>query len=71
MPRVGGCFEWWPSATIVLNGSLGDEIGAGQFLPLTDRKADIAYGMIVVRRSNWADCLLSDLQADLAYGPSE
>ena len=51
-------------------GSLGVQIGAGQFLPLRDRKADIAYGKNVVHRSNRFDCPLSDREADLGRGPS-
>jgi hypothetical protein len=34
------------------NGSKGDEIGAGQFLPLWDRRADVAYEEIIMRRSS-------------------
>ena len=52
-------------------GSLGVQIGAGQFLPLRDRKADIAYGKNVVHRSNRFDCPLSDREADLGRGPCE
>jgi len=53
------------------NGSIRNEIRAGQFLPLWDRKADVAHGEILVRRSSWLDCPLSDPQADLGHGPSE
>ena len=35
---------------------------------LPDRKADIAYGEIIVRRSNQFDCLLSQTQADVWSG---
>jgi hypothetical protein len=36
-------------------------IGASQFLPLPDRKADIAYKEIVLRRGNGLEGPLSDL----------
>jgi hypothetical protein len=52
-------------------GSLGDEIRGSQFLPLQELKADIAYGKIVVRRSNWLECPLSDREADLGHNTSE
>ncbi len=39
--------------------------------PLPDRKADIAYEEIIVRRSNRIECPLSDLQADLGHGSNE
>ncbi len=55
----------------VCSGSLGDEIRAGQFLPLSDRKADVAYKKIVLRRSKSLECLLSDREADVGHGPSE
>jgi hypothetical protein len=32
-----------------------------QLFPLRDRKADVAYQEIMVRRGNWLDCPLSDL----------
>ena len=53
------------------NGSIRNESRAGQFLPLRDRKAHVAYEDNIVRRSNWLERPLSDLQADLGLGPSE
>ncbi len=53
------------------NGSIRNEIRAGQILPLSDRKADIAYQETVLRCSNWLECLLSDLQADIGRGPGQ
>ena len=42
-----------------------------QFLPIWDRKADITYEEILLRRSNWLECLISDPEADLGHGPCE
>ena len=41
------------------------------FLPLIDPKADVAYEEIVLRRSNWLECPLFDLQLDLRHGSIE
>ena len=49
------------------SGSEGDEIRDGQFLPLTDRKADIAYEEIIVRRSNRFSCPLFPLLAVVSW----
>jgi hypothetical protein len=53
------------------SGSLGDQIRTDQLLPLRDRKADVAYEEIIVRRSNWLDCPPTDPEADIAHGPCE
>ncbi len=49
------------------NGSIRNEIRAGQILPLSDRKADIAYEEIIVRRSNRFGFPLSQAQADVEW----
>ena len=42
-----------------------------QFLPIWDRKADITYEEILLRRSNWLECPISDPEAVLGHGPCE
>jgi len=50
-------FDNWANVT---SGSTGDEIRTEQLLPIRDRKADVAYDEIIVCRSDWLDCPLSD-----------
>jgi hypothetical protein len=52
-------------------GSIGVEFSTDQLLPLGNPKADVAYEEIVLRRSNWLECLLSDPETDLEHGPSQ
>jgi hypothetical protein len=49
-------------------GSQGDEIGAGQFLPLSDRKADVASAKFPCAAAiGWIVCFLMHKQT---FGPA-